>query len=88
MAKEMTAAGAPSEQRSPISLGETSPARRFAAGITPLAVADEKGGYQLRAAPGVNIPYFANFHGERMAWNTTEQPAVVVKEGDWGSLGH
>jgi hypothetical protein len=35
----------------------------------------------LRAAPGENFLYLVNFRGDRMAWNTTQQPAIIVKEG-------
>ena len=47
-----------------------------------MATVDSAGRYTLRAAPGENFPYFVNFRGDRMAWNTTKQPAIVVKEGE------
>ena len=53
-----------------------------------MATVDQAGRYTVRAAPGENFPYFVNFHGDRMAWNTTKQPAVVVKEGETTELQH
>lgn len=43
---------------------------------------DDTGRFLIRAAAGENFPYFLNLNGERMAWNTKTQPAVVVKEGE------
>ncbi len=40
------------------------------------------GHFTLRAAPGENFPYFVNIRGDRMAWDTREKPAVVVKDGE------
>ena len=67
----------------PIFLGLLGPSQPLGKGISPLRVAavDSAGRYTIRAAPGENFPYFVNFRGDRMAWNTTKQPAVVVKEG-------
>jgi hypothetical protein len=42
---------------------------------------DSDGRFKVRAAPGENFPYLVNFHGDRMAWNTTKQAAIGVKEG-------
>ena len=52
--------------------------------ISPLRLAttDRAGRYTLRAAPGENFPYLVNLHGDRMSWDTTNQPAIVVKEGE------
>ncbi len=47
-----------------------------------MAAVDSDGRYILRAAAGENFPYFVNLRGDRMGWNTTKQPAVVVKEGE------
>jgi hypothetical protein len=47
-----------------------------------MATVDSAGRYSVRAAPGENFPYFINFHGDRMAWNTTKEPSIVVKEGE------
>jgi hypothetical protein len=47
-----------------------------------MATVDNAGRYVARAAPGENFPYFVNFHGDRMAWDTTKQPPVVVQEGE------
>jgi hypothetical protein len=49
---------------------------------TPPAAVDQAGRFVLRAAPGENFPYFLNTHGSRMSWDTQEQPAVIVKEGE------
>ena len=51
---------------------------------TPLDLAqiDGQGHFRLRAAAGDNFPYLLNLSGRRMAWDTLEQPAVVVKEGE------
>ena len=40
------------------------------------------GRFVIRAAPGDNFPYLVNFHGDRMSWDTTKQPAVKVKAGE------
>jgi hypothetical protein len=50
--------------------------------LVRLAVVDGSGRFVLRAAPGENFPYFINTHGVRMAWDTREQPPVVVKDGE------
>jgi hypothetical protein len=47
-----------------------------------LAAVDKTGRFTLRAAPGENFPYFVNTRGVRMAWDTRQQPPVVVKEGE------
>ena len=46
------------------------------------AVADSNGHYSMRAAPGDNFPYLINLAGDRMAWNTKNQAAIVVKAGE------
>ena len=43
---------------------------------------DKTGRFILRAAPGENFPYFVNTRGVRMAWDTRQQPPVVVKDGE------
>jgi hypothetical protein len=53
--------------------GMTSPAR-----VTSVNAA---GRFNLRAAPGENFPYLVNQQGDRIAWDTQQQPPVVVKEG-------
>ena len=67
----------------PIMLGLTGPTRPQGKVISParLATADANGRFSLRAAPGENFPYFVNIRGDRMAWDTLKQPAVIVKEG-------
>ncbi len=67
----------------PIVIGLLGPSQPLGKAVSPLRLAnvDSAGRYSMRAAPGENFPYFVNFHGDRMAWNTTKQPAVVVKEG-------
>ena len=47
-----------------------------------LAAVDKTGRFTLRAAPGENFPYFVNTRGVRMAWDTRQQPPVVVKDGE------
>ncbi len=72
------------EQGHAIAVGLIGPATPDANGITPLRMAtvDRNGRYTLRTAAGENFPYFVTLQGDRMAWNTTKQPAVVVKEGE------
>ncbi len=53
--------------------GMTSPAR--------LTSVDAAGRFNLRTAPGENFPYLVNQQGDRMAWDTQQQPPVIVKEG-------
>jgi 5-hydroxyisourate hydrolase-like protein (transthyretin family) len=48
----------------------------------PLATVDKAGRFILRAAAGENFPYLVNERGVRMAWDTREQPPVVVKDGE------
>ena len=47
-----------------------------------LTAVDKTGRFVLRAAPGENFPYFVNTRGARMAWDTRQQPPVVVKDGE------
>jgi len=72
-----------SDQGEPIVIGLIGPSQPLGKGVSPsrMATVDRTGRYTLRAAPGENFPYFVNLHGDRMAWNTTKQPAIVVKEG-------
>ncbi len=81
-----TATGQPvtvSEGGEPIMLGLFGPSQPAGRGVSPvrLAEVDEAGRFFLRAAPGENFPYFVNTHGDRMGWDTRQQPPVVVKEG-------
>ncbi len=72
------------ERGEPIALGFYGPSLPLGKVISPLRLAttDRAGRYTLRTAAGENFPYFVNLHGDRMAWDTTKQPAVVVKEGE------
>jgi hypothetical protein len=72
-----------SEIGDPILLGLYGPSFPSGHVISPvrLATTDESGHFTLRAAPGENFPYLVNTHGDRMAWDTRNQPPVVVKEG-------
>lgn len=72
------------EQGEPIAIGLYGPSHPKGKVISPLRLAkvDETGRFTLRAAPGENFPYFVNFHGDRMAWDTETQPPVVVNEGE------
>lgn len=73
-----------SERGEPIMLGLYGPSQPTGKVISPvrLAEVDETGRFVLRAAPGENFPYFVNTRGDRMAWDTRDQPPVVVKEGE------
>jgi beta-lactamase regulating signal transducer with metallopeptidase domain len=73
-----------SAQGRPIMLGLFGPSRPMGKVVNPLRMAavDKAGRFTLRAAPGENFPYLVNYSGDRMGWNTTQQPAVVVKEGE------
>lgn len=82
-----TATGEPvivSDQGERIKLGMFGPSQPNGTVIrqTPLATVDETGRFTLRAPAGENFPYFVNTRGDRMAWDTKQQPAVVVKEGE------
>jgi Carboxypeptidase regulatory-like domain len=68
----------------PIVIGLLGPAQPLGKVVSPsrMATVDSAGRYTVRAAPGENFPYFINFRGDRMAWNTTKEPAIVVKEGE------
>jgi beta-lactamase regulating signal transducer with metallopeptidase domain len=68
----------------PIALGLIGPSQPLGKAISPSRVAtvDRDGRYTLRAAPGENFPYLVNLRGDRMGWNTTEQPAIRVREGE------
>lgn len=68
----------------PIALGLFGPSHPYPRVISPLrlAMVDEEGRFTLRAAAGDNFPYFVNIRGNRMGWDTLEQPAVVAKEGE------
>ncbi|MDO8945071.1 MAG: hypothetical protein Q7U75_17955, partial [Desulfobacterales bacterium] len=72
-----------SDRGQPIALGLFGPSQPQGKTIAParLAIVDQFARFRLRAAPGDNFPYFVNTRGDRMAWDTTKQPAVVVKEG-------
>jgi beta-lactamase regulating signal transducer with metallopeptidase domain len=72
------------ERGEPIELGLIGPSHPIGKAIYPLRLAatDSAGRYKLRAAAGENFPYLVNLAGDRMAWNTSKQPAVVVKEGE------
>jgi beta-lactamase regulating signal transducer with metallopeptidase domain len=82
-----TATGQPvtvSESGGPIMLGLFGPSQPAGRVIAParLAEVDGSGRFRLRAAPGENFPYFVNTRGDRMAWDTRQQPPVVVKDGE------
>ncbi|HKI17152.1 MAG TPA: M56 family metallopeptidase, partial [Isosphaeraceae bacterium] len=66
-----------SERGEPIKLGLFGPSEP-----SRLAAVDKTGRFVLRAAPGENFPYFINTRGARMAWDTRQQPPVVVKDGE------
>jgi beta-lactamase regulating signal transducer with metallopeptidase domain len=68
----------------PITIGLYGPSQPLGRVIspTPAATVDGSGRFTIRAAPGDNFPYFVNTRGDRMAWDTREKPAVVVKEGE------
>ena len=72
------------ERGEPIAIGFYGPSLPYGKLISPLRMTttDGTGRYTLRAAPGENFPYLVNLHGDRMAWDTTKQPAIVVKEGE------
>jgi hypothetical protein len=67
-----------------IAIGLIGPAYPVGAAISPLRLArvDVTGRFSVRAAAGENFPYLVNYRGDRMSWDTTKQPAVVVKEGE------
>ena len=67
----------------PIVIGLFGPSHPLGKVIAParMATVDSTGRFTLRAAPGENFPYFVNFQGDRMGWDTTKQPPVEVKEG-------
>ena len=75
---------AANEQGRPIEIGLLGPSQPLGKVVAPTRMArvDRAGRFTLRAAPGANFPYFVNLRGDRMAWNTSQQPAVVVKEGE------
>jgi len=68
----------------PIRIGFIGPSQPMGRAISPttMAVVDSEGHFTMRAAPGENFPYFINIRGNRMAWDTREKPAVVVKDGE------
>ena len=68
----------------PITIGLIGPSQPLGRAIspTPAATVDGSGRFTIRAAPGDNFPYFVNTRGDRMAWDTREKPAVVVKDGE------
>ena len=74
----------PENGKGPIMLGLYGPSQPPGRAISPLRLAavDKTGRFILRAAPGENFPYFVNTRGVRMAWDTRQQPPVVVKEGE------
>jgi beta-lactamase regulating signal transducer with metallopeptidase domain len=67
-----------------IMIGLIGPSQPLGRAISPkrMAAVDKTGRFLVRAAPGKNFPYFVNLRGDRMAWDTLKQPAVVVKEGE------
>lgn len=73
-----------SESGEPIMLGLIGPSQPVGRAVSParLARVDSSGRFRLRAAPGENFPYLVNTRGDRMAWDTREQPPVVVEEGE------
>ncbi len=73
-----------SERGDTLMLGLFGPAQPYGGVISPqrMAAVDKLGHFRLRAAPGENFPYFVNTRGVRMAWDTREQPAVIVREGE------
>ncbi|HEY2250776.1 MAG TPA: carboxypeptidase regulatory-like domain-containing protein, partial [Planctomycetaceae bacterium] len=73
-----------SDRGQPIAIGLIGPSepRGKVISRSRMATVDETGQFTLRAAPGENFPYFVNIQGDRMAWDTTNQPPVVVKEGE------
>ncbi|AMV18287.1 M56 family metallopeptidase [Planctomyces sp. SH-PL14] len=82
-----TATGAPvtkTDRGDAIALGLMGPSQPDGRAIHParLALVDEAGRFTLRAAPGENFPYLVNTRGDRMAWDTQKQPAIVVKAGE------
>jgi hypothetical protein len=68
----------------PVALGLIGPSQPLGKAISPMrmATADRDGRYAIRAAPGENFPYLVNLSGDRMGWNTTKQPPVLVREGE------
>jgi beta-lactamase regulating signal transducer with metallopeptidase domain len=73
------------EDKEPIALDLIGPSRPLGRAVSPihLALADEQGRFTMRAAPGENFPYLVNTaRGDRMAWDTKNQPPVIVKEGE------
>ena len=72
------------EMGRPIVIGLLGPSQPLGKVVSPsrMATVDRAGRYCVRAAPGENFPYFVNLHGDRMAWNTTNQSAIGVKEGE------
>jgi hypothetical protein len=72
------------ERGKPVDIGLVGPSRPLGKAIRParMAATDSAGRFKLRAAAGENFPYLVNLAGDRMAWNTTKQSAVVVKEGE------
>jgi len=67
----------------PIAIGLFGPTHPHGKIVSPvrMATVDSAGRYRLQAAPGENFPYLVNLQGDRMSWDTTQQPAVVVREG-------
>jgi hypothetical protein len=67
----------------PIALDLYGPSRPPGPVISPvkLITVDKDGRYKFRAAPGENFPFFVNLQGQRMGWDTRQQPAIVVKAG-------
>ena len=65
-------------------LGLIGPSQPKGPVISPhrMAAVDKTGRFTLRAAPGENFPYFVNTRGLRMAWDTLQQPPVIVREGE------
>jgi beta-lactamase regulating signal transducer with metallopeptidase domain/5-hydroxyisourate hydrolase-like protein (transthyretin family) len=73
-----------SESGEPVTIGSYGPSQPAGRAISPIRMAavDQTGRFTLRAAPGENFPYFVNTRGVRMAWDTRQQPPVVVKDGE------
>lgn len=82
-----TATGEPvsvTEKGEPIAIGFYGPSHPRTRVIDPVRFAetDKLGRFTLHVAAGENFPYLVNTRGDRMAWDTHEKPAVIVKEGE------
>lgn len=82
-----TATGEPvpvSEKGEPVQIGLNGPSQSpgQVVAVFHRAIVDRSGRFALRAAPGENFPYLVNVRGQRMSWDTQNQPPVVVKDGE------